>query len=49
MTKDKGDNQFFNQELETMQAKARENYYLEELKGIIGHAYKNAPSVLKKV
>lgn len=48
MTKDKGDNQFFDQELETMQAEARENYYLEELKGIIDHAYKNAPSVRKK-
>ena len=48
MTKNKGDNQFSNEALETMQADVRKKYYLEELKKIIDHAYRNAPSVREK-
>ena len=48
MTKNKGDNQFSNEALETMQVDVRKKYYLEELKKIIDHAYRNAPSVREK-
>jgi phenylacetate-CoA ligase len=48
MNKNNGDNQFSIEALETMQADVRKNYYLEELKKIIDHAYRNASAVRKK-